>query len=672
MTQKVIDAGVESRRLDIHDADVASLMSVEWLLSNERGSYCSGTLAGCHTRRYHGLLVASLHPPVERYVTLSNVLEKVIIGSEEFELATFEFADRLHPQGYRYLKWFKQDVGVHFGYDLGAVQVVKSIHLAYDGDIVAVTYDLTGAPCEAELSLMPLMALRDFHSLQSSATSLALEEDNSVVTVRGLDPHGPAVHMVCREGQFEKGSDWWYSMHYRRESLRGQHDYEDVWVPGGFQVQVQCPGRVTLVAQATGGLERPGPLDVDVEELVGGLCQRREKLTAQAKAADESERLLVRAADQFVVRRQMSDGKESASILAGYHWFADWGRDTFIALPGLLLSTGRAEEARQVLSTFGAVVSEGMIPNRFDDYGGEPHYNSVDASLWYINAAYQYLLTTEDRDTFVGELRPVIAEIIGGYQKGTRFNIHADADGLIVAGDENTQLTWMDAKCNDVAFTPRSGKAVEINALWYNALCIMAETAEDAKERRSYAARGKKVGASFMELFWNIKYEFLNDCVSLDGTIDATLRPNQVFAISLPFSCVDLDKQHAIVHAVRDNLVTPYGLRSLSPRDGRYQGRYGGDQFQRDSAYHQGTVWAYLIGPFVEAFLKAHDYSGSARHMGREMIQPLLDHIEENGCTGSVSEIFDGNWPHRPKGCIAQAWSVAELLRVKKLLEEQS
>ena len=666
--QKAVEADVKTGCMDVSDAEVSSLMAQEWLLTNRRGSYSSGTLVGCHTRRYHGLLVASLRPPVERHVTLSNLLEKFTIDSEPFELATFEFSDRLHPQGYRHLKWFRRDGGVSFGYDLGPVQVTKSIHLSYDEDVVVITYDLSGQKGPVDVSLLPLVALRDFHSLQSSSASLTLEQEDSVVTVRGLDPQGPAVHLACRQASFERGSDWWYSVHYRRESLRGQHDYEDVWVPGGFEGKIECPGRITFVAQATGGLERPGPLHVDVNEFAENLHDRNVKLVQLAQAKDKYDKALVRAADQFVVQRRTETGRDSVSILAGYHWFADWGRDTFISLPGLLLTTGRHDEARQVLATFGDAVSEGMIPNKFDDYGGDPHYNSVDASLWYANAAYQYLLATQDRDGFMNEFRPVISEIIAGYQKGTRFNIHADDDGLIIAGDKNTQLTWMDAKCNDVSFTPRHGKAVEINALWINALHIMAETAGDKGQAQAYAARAAQAGQSFIKLFWNEKYEFLNDCVAPDGAVDATLRPNQVFAISLPFSCLDLEKQHAIVHAVRENLLTPYGLRSLSPRDGRYQGRYGGDQFQRDSAYHQGTTWAFLLGRLVEAFLKAHDYSGAARQMGREMIQPLLEHINENACLGSISEIFDGDWPHRPKGCVAQAWSVAELLRVKKLL----
>ena len=333
-----------------------------------------------------------------------------------------------------------------------------------------------------------------------------------------------------------------------------------------------------------------------------------------------------------------------------------------------LLATGRTTEAREVLTTFGEVLNEGMIPNRFDDYGGAPHYNSVDASLWYINAAYQYMLTTPEEVTFEQTLRPIMKEIVTAYQRGTRFDIHGNEDGLISAGDTETQLTWMDAKCNEVTFTPRYGKAVEINALWINALNILADTAGDADEGMRYVSMAKRAEKSFAQLFWNEQTQCLNDCVLPDGTVDASVRPNQIFAVSLSFSALSRQQQRAVVDKVKNELLTPYGLRSLSPADGRYQGHYGGDQFQRDSAYHQGRVWAFLVGPFVEAYLKVHGFSRLSRREAKDMLAPLLEHLHTQGCLGSISEIFDGDYPHRPRGCVCQAWSVAELLRVKRLL----
>jgi len=668
--------------------NLAQLLEKEWLLTNSRGSYASSTVIGCNTRRYHGLLVASLHPPVERIVALSDMFETVKLADKTYELANFEFSDRIHPQGYRFLRKFRRDTGVHFLYELDGpegsgglegLEIEKSIYLVHDQDLVIISYEFSGARQGLELSggrqglkfsLMPLVALRDFHSLQSSAISLKVECDNGVVTTGTIDPNGPAVHLYCPGSTFNRGADWWYSMRYRQESARGQHDYEDVWAPGVFQMEIDCPGKIFMVATATAGLERPGPLDGDIEGIIHSLNERRHKLLSLADAKDKHEADLTCAADNFIVRRQIGDSAHSASILAGFHWFADWGRDTFISLPGLLLCTGRFDEAHEVLTTFATALNQGQIPNRFDDYGGPAHYNSVDASLWFINAAYQYLLATDDKCGFQKEFYPVIAAIIEAYRTGTRDNIHADSDGLIIAGDVSTQLTWMDAKCNGVAFTPRYGKAVEINALWINALCIMGQTADDAQQRQEYLSQGKLAELNFCKLFWNAQNNCLNDCILPDGSVDAAIRPNQILAVSLPFSCLEPKKQAAVVDVVSKQLLTPYGLRTLSPLDSRYHSHYNGDQFQRDSAYHQGTVWAFLMGHFIEAYLKVNNFSQAARQQGLEYIEPLLRHLTEDACIGSISEIFDGDYPHRPKGCIAQAWSVAELLRCYKMLRK--
>ena len=668
MLEMTAEIGQELR-LELEGDDLEESLEKEWLLTNRRGSYVSGTVVGCNTRRYHGLLVASLLPPVERVVTLSNVLDRVTVGGSSYELANFEFSDRIHPQGYRYLKEFRRDTGVHFRYEVGGLTIEKSIYLVHDQDMTVIAYDFSGETEEAvHLSLVPMVALRDFHGLQSSSTLLNMIESEGVVSAGVLDPQGPAVHLYCPEGRFERGTDWWYAFHYRWDGRRGQSDYEDVWAPGSFEVDARVGGRVRFVVSATRGVERPGPMDVDVEGLVDRERARVGGLIERSGARDEVERSLVKAADQFVVRRQVGPEKESASILAGYHWFADWGRDTFISLPGCLLSTGRYEEACEVLNTFGEVVDEGMIPNRFDDYGGAPHYNSVDASLWFVQAAYAYLRASGDEKSFREQFRPEIAEILEAYREGTRFGIRADDDGLITAGDAETQLTWMDARCNGVSFTPRYGKAVEINALWINALSIMAETAVVEPDKQAYASMAKEATKSFLSLFWNAENRCLNDCVLPDGRVDASIRPNQIFAVSLPFSCLTSPQQRSVVAAVQEHLYTPYGLRSLSPSDSRYQGTYRGDQFQRDSAYHQGTAWGFLMGPFIESYLKVHGCSDQAREDARRLLAPLVAHLTGDACLGSVSEIFDGDFPHSPQGCVAQAWSVAELLRCTKML----
>ncbi|MBN2210404.1 MAG: glycogen debranching enzyme family protein [Sedimentisphaerales bacterium] len=653
----------------IDPADLNGLLDKEWLLTNQRGSYASGTVLGCNTRRYHGLLIASLRPPVERVVMLSNLLETVEIAGEKFELSTFEFSDRLHPQGYRFLQRFRRDEGVHFEFEAGGMSIVKSVYLCYEDDVLVVRYTFRGGVSPVRFILMPMAAMRDFHATQSSSASLqvTLTEEN-IVTVHGLNPADPAMHLLCRGASFDRGADWWYAMRYRMETRRGQHDYEDVWAPGAFSAEFTGDREITLVAAATPNLSRPGPMDLNAEDAADRLRGRRQELITLADAQDDIDHALTMAADQFIVRRRINETKDSTTILAGYHWFADWGRDAFIALPGLLLCTGRFAEAREVLATFAGALDEGMIPNRFDDYGGPPHYNSVDASLWYVNAAYQYFLVSEDHCTFNELFRSVLAEILTCYERGTRDNIHADTDGLITAGDEHTQLTWMDAKCGGIVFTPRYGKPVEINALWINGLNIMAETAHDDAERQRWAEKAQCAEESFNRLFWNPAEKCLFDCIFPDGRPDGAVRPNQIFAVSLPFSPLSLPRQQDVIAAVRKHLWTPFGLRSLSPRDSRYRGRYEGDQFSRDSAYHQGTVWAWLMGPFIEAFLKVNKFSAEARKEAADMLEGLQQHLFDNACLGSISEVFDGDPPHRPGACIAQAWSVAELLRARRLL----
>lgn len=362
---------------------------------------------------------------------------------------------------------------------------------------------------------------------------------------------------------------------------------------------------------------------------------------------------------------------ERTSIVAGYPWFADWGRDAFISLPGLLLATGRHEEAKSVLTTFAAAADQGMIPNRFDDRNDTAHFNSVDASLWFIHAAFEYLDATGDLAVFSRALLPVIQRIIDAYQNGTRFDIHADSDGLILAGDSSTQLTWMDAKCGDVAFTPRWGKAVEVNALWHNALCRVSRFCEQKHlpDANRYAQMTAEVGAGFAAAFWNEQQGYLNDTVMPDGSVDASLRPNQIFAVSLPYGPpLSRQQQRAVVNVVERELLTPYGLRTLNRQDARYKGRCEGSAYQRDEAYHQGTVWAFLIGPFVEAYLKVRDFSPESKQQAGRMLEPLTRHLTQDACLGSISEIFDGDPPHKPRGCPAQAWSVGELIRACRMV----
>jgi len=659
-------------RLSMRKKRVDALLDCEWLLTNERGSYAASSVLGCNTSSYHGLLIGSLNPPVNRVMALSNCLETVVCGHETFELSTFEFGPKFAPAGYTHLREFWRDSGVHFGFDLGSIQIEKAVYLVRDSDTVLVEYAFSGIQRPIDFILRPFVGLRDFHHLQQSEASLTAGLIDTGVLVRHEVPDSYGLLMNCPEMHYEADPQWWFNFSYRVNTQRGQHDREDLWTPGFFKGSIEQDGRIVFLAHLAEHSHPDWPVEIDIDTVKSDLARHQAELIRQSGAHDETEATLVLAADQFVVTRRDRE-IEKSTIVAGYPWFADWGRDAFIALPGLLLATGRHEEARSVLSTFAAVVDEGMIPNRFDDRSATAHFNSVDASLWFVHGAFQYLEATGDKRTFCEELLPAIRAIIDAYQNGTRFGIHADTDGLILAGDEETQLTWMDAKCDGVTFTPRWGKSVEVNALWHNALCYLHEycvRADLMTEAQRYATMAQQVGESFGATFWDEQRGYLNDTVHPDGQVDASLRPNQIFAVSLPYGPpLKRSQQRVIVNVVEKALLTPYGLRTLDQQDYSYQGRYEGPQVQRDAAYHQGTVWPYLLGPFVEAYLKVHSFKPIARRKAVEMIAPLLMHLTADGCLGSISEIFDGDEPQRPTGCPAQAWSVGELLRIYRLLQ---
>jgi len=671
---------------------IEDLLTKEWLLTNERGSYASSTIAGCNTSGYHGLLIGSLKPPVNRVMALANCLEMLIFKKQVFNLSTFEFSDKFAPAGFTLLKQFRRDTGVHFDYELENVKLTKSVYLLRDTDTVAVVYDFTCIEEPANFVLRPFVGLRDFHILQKSYAPLCSSRIGDAVLIRHNTPNSCELLLNCPSTDFEKDPQWWFSFVYRNDRARGQNFTEDLWTPGFFRGRIDSPTKIVLWASLSSCVVRYAYCEkrntqYDIQTVCEDLRRDQEDIKRKAKSVRGNTRCTMRksrtenqvsrfeilclAADQFIVTRDGGDGTQRrVTILAGYPWFADWGRDAFIALPGLLLSTGRFDEARSVLITFAAAADDGMIPNRFDDRSDTTYFNSVDASFWFINAAFQYLQASGDSKTFMRELMPTIRWIIDSYHKGTRFGIHAEADGLITAGNNETQLTWMDAKYGGIAFTPRCGKAVEVNALWYNSLCLLAQfyADRDIESAKYYKSMADKVQSSFCELFWNKRRGYLNDCISPDGSADESLRPNQIFAVSLPFSPLSREQQKSVVDVVQKELLTPYGLRTLNVQDTRYRGKYIGPQQQRDEAYHQGTVWPYLMGAFVESFLKVNEFSRKSRQTAAEFIEPLLQHLTEDGCLWSVSEIFDGDDPHIPRGCTAQAWSVAELIRAYQLI----
>ncbi|MBC8107395.1 MAG: glycogen debranching enzyme family protein [Anaerolineae bacterium] len=629
----------------------------EWLLTNGMGSFASSTIVGCNTRRYHSLLCAATIPPVGRMVTLSRIGEIIQRPNQPMlELSVNQFADRFHPRGEKYLRRFELDDTARFYYDAEGTKVTKEVLLFWERNTAAVRYTIEPHDFKPlQFSMLPFMAMRDFHALRAVSTArFDVHHDRHAVTVRD---RALSCHIRCDKGHFISQQDWWFGQLYAIELERGQDFTEDLYMPGRFVVEVTEPTTVTIWV-STESPDSVETIDFDAE-----LRRRITHMNSVANVPKESpttSKTIVRlthAANDFVVRRKAPDNADAWTVIAGYPWFADWGRDTMIALPGLFLTTKRFKEAGRVLSVFAHYVSEGMIPNRFDDYTNQPHYNTVDASLWFIHAVHEYARLSGDSNLFDAILKPACRAIIEGYSRGTRFGIAMDpVDGLITQGDATTQLTWMDAKCGDVCFTPRQGKAVEINALWYNALKLMGDDPLAAK-----------VAENFRKEFWVSPFRGLADVVHKSDR-DEKIRPNQIFAVSLPHSALSREQQSAVVEVVRRELLTPVGLRTLGEKEAGYTPMYRGDQFARDRAYHNGTIWPWPIGAFLEAYVKVNDNSDAARNQAREWLQPLIDHLENAGCVGSISEIFEAQPPHRPVGCFAQAWSVSEVLRLAMML----
>jgi predicted glycogen debranching enzyme len=664
--------------ISLKGVELESLLTKEWLLSNHRGSFSSSTAVGVNTRRYHGLLTGSLNPPDNRVASLSCCLETITCKDDEFELSSFEFEGGFGGKGHEHLTGFTKDSGVHYNYDLNWVNITKSVYLLPDRDAVILEYEFSNVYEEFDFTIRPFTAMRSFHGLQKSNALLSTEWRTDGLAVIAEDLKLGELFLRSSEMWFEKDAQWWYNFLYRIDKRRGQDFAEDLWSPGIFKTNIDRDCRIYLCA-SLGEYEKSHDLLDFNPRVVAHRIHQNKKIKNARHKNDEVMKSLEEAASQFVIQRDVG-GKQFSTILAGYPWFMDWGRDAFIALPGLLLSTGKHDQAASVLCAFAGAISEGMIPNRFDDYNGSAHYNSIDASMWFINAAFEYYKESGDKKLFDKKLLPAIRYIVESYQKSTRFNIHADADGLISGGDADTQLTWMDAKFDGVSFTPRYGKAVEINALWYSALCSLAEYYRENDDKGAstwmdaehYGNRAQIVAESFCKVFWNEEKGYLNDCVLPDGTVDCSLRPNQIYAVALPFSPLSKSQQKQVVQIVQDHLLTDYGLRTLSPTDKRYRGRYEGSQGHRDSAYHQGTAWPHLIGPFIEAYLWVHGLEKENLKKARGFLAPLIKHINEDGCLGSIAEIFDGDSPHKPRGCFAQAWGVAEVLRTYKMINSKT
>ena len=646
------------------DAPLDELLGKEWLIANGVGAYASSTVVGCNTRRYHGLLVAASKPPVGRIMALSAVVETLTVDGHTVGLGTNEFFGAFSPAGWTLLETFIDDVAPRFVYRVGEMQLIKEVLLAEAENAVAVRYTLTGG--RAELRLRPLAAMRDYHHVRSSGSADHLFHTlvEGGIAVQDRDTLGHALFVTSPDAPFQSDPQWWRRFRYRADIARGHDEPEDLYAPGVFSCELADGVSCLLV----GSLDEPGHVQFDT-----ALRRRRDRLNSLAASVESNDlttRRLAIATDAFIVRRAIEGSPASTTILAGYPWFADWGRDAFVALPGLLLATKRFESARGVFRTFAASMADGLIPNCFGEEGVGAGYNSIDASLWYIIAAERYLAATDDMAFWQSDLLSTTLTILRAYADGTRYDIRADRDGLLTGGTEKTQLTWMDAATADGAITPRHGKAVEVNALWYAAHAIVAERCRglDESTAAQYTDLTNNIGAAFVEQFWNPLAGCLYDHLA-GGRASSAVRPNQILAVSLPYSPLPHEQQQAVVGIVERQLLTPYGLRTLASNQRGYRGRYEGDTNQRDAAYHQGTVWPWLLGPFIEAYLKVHGANPAAMGRAWQWLGAFDAHLLEAGL-GSISEIFDGDRPQEPKGCFAQAWSVGEILRVRLMIED--
>jgi predicted glycogen debranching enzyme len=654
--------------------DLESAESREWLVTNGIGGYAFGTIAGDQTRCYHGLLVAALQPPLGRTLLLAKLDETAQYAGEKFELATNRWADgTVSPRGYLNIERFRLE-GTTPVWTFASADALleKRVFMRSGANTTYVLYRLVRASTPVTLSIKAIVDYAAEHCATDAGASamevFPVERGLRVTAFKGAIPF----HVLASDGDVQRRTDWYRNFDLPAERARGLCDRTDRFFAGEFSATI-APGKsLTIVAStdASPSLNGEEALVVrqNTEESLLKQFYPGVRNSAQIPPAEIQQ--LVLAADQFIVARPLENTADAKTILAAYPWFSDWGRDTMVSLPGLCLTTGRPALARNILRTYSRFVSEGMLPNNFPSAGKAPAYNAADATLWYFHAIREYFKATNDFE-LLHELYPVLAGIMDAHVRGTRYNIHVDpADGLLYAGETGLQLTWMDAKVGDVVVTPRIGKPVEINALWFNAAMSMAQFARVVGENpEKYEALAEHARTGFAR-FWNSSRQFCFDVI--DGqngpenkaaNNDPALRPNQIFAVSLPDSPLSLEQRRAVVDICARELLTSFGLRSLGRAEQGYQGHYSGGVLQRDSAYHQGTVWGWLLGPFALAHFRVYQDAGAAI----SFLHPMLGHIKAAGL-GTASEIFDGDAPFAPNGCIAQAWTVGETLRTWQAL----
>ncbi len=666
------------RTIDLRNADARAahtLLHTQWLVTNGLGGYASAAISGAVDWRYHGLLIAALPEPLGRTLMLNHLAETIRFSNgRSIQFGGVEPSHPDEPQGPNYLTEFRLVNQLpYWRYEVDGAVIEKRLIMLYLQNTIHITYTLLSGPAGLELELRPSVHFRPFEGNVGAALNSPYE-----VRARGRqfeidsrEVYPPLrVTVLAKESSFTDDGGATREIFYQRDFDRGYESRGVLWTPGFFTAGLKAKEPVTLIASTE---EWRVISALDPEAAYTTESDRRQRLLriADSRVQSGPAAELVLAADQFLMTpagrvrdaaRARAAGDELRSVIAGYHWFTDWGRDTMISLEGLTLTTGRHQEAAWILRTFAHYVRYGLIPNMFPEGQNDGLYHTADATLWFFQALHRYLQVTDDRETLTA-LFPILRDIVEHHLRGTRFGIRVNPeDGLLHEGEEGYQLTWMDAKVGDWVVTPRRGKAVEINALWYNALCLLEQWSREqhdlefAESLRAHAARAR---TSFNQRFWNSSTHCLFDVVDGEQGNDPAIRPNQVLTISLTYPILNEEHWASVMKVVQEQLLTPVGLRSLAPGHPDFKSKYFGDLRSRDAAYHQGTVWAWLIGPFIDAWLKLNP---SKLTEARAFLDGFIPHLSE-GCIGSISEVFDAEAPYTQRGCIAQAWSVAEVLR---------
>lgn len=643
----------------------------EWAVTNGIGGYAGSSMIGAHSRTHQGYLIASLHAPIERYLVFSKINETATVGTSTVSFETSQHCasgKTVYTEGQKFLTSFIYDGSVHYTYETDNFSFEKHITLKRNANVCAVAYELTAGDSDCTFTLTPLFNYRE-HSESSTPDTLKFEtftEDRTFYLVPEKNKD-IAIRFQTSEGTFsERETVYDIDMQLQIEVDLETDGLDCHYCPVDLSIAVPAntTKKVSILCSIGDVNERPAPVSAtEAFSILEENARCHAELFEKAGYRDSFANQLVLASDQFLTYREST---KMMTVLAGLPWFTDWGRDTMIAFTGLTLCTKRFKEAAEILLTFARYIRHGIVPNMFPDDNMPPLYNTVDASLWYFYAVYQYLHynPAAEAEAFVKEqIFPHLKEIISAYEKGTDFSIYMEDDGLIHAGSGLDQITWMDVRVGDWVATPRHGKPVEINALWYNALRIMESLCEKFDEDASaYRTRAEQVKESFNAKFWDSANQCLFDVVD-DDEPDDHIRPNQVYAVSLPFSLLPEEQEKAVVALVEKELFVGCGLRSLAPDHPDYHGIYCGALAKRDAAYHQGTAWGFLLGGFFSAYMKVNHHSSSAAANAVHMLEPVRKHLSDSGCIGSISEIFDGDAPHNPRGCYAQAWSVGEVLR---------